>query len=319
MTVALSIGQRDRRILVIGIAVCSAIVGAGRGVPLLHAWEAGRLAAAAEAERQLAAATAAVDMAASINQSAQRARRLAAADDSVLIHGATPAAAGAALATLLSDRADSAGLSVTSENVRADTGFARGFARARVRLSATGGIRELTRFLATVEGSPQFLAVRDLTISQPDPAAGDDRPENLRVELVVEALVRSAPAARVLPASAPMRVPALTPRLLRAAAETTTANDPFRLSNTPPDINATARNARAAPSRQPHPTLVLKAITGGPPWQALVAGMPGQNGDALVAPGAAYGALTVQSITRDTVIVRAQDTTWILSLKRSAP
>ena len=130
------------------------------------------------------------------------------------------------------------------------------------------------------------------------------------------------PIARPIPARTRTPTLAFTRSALRAAAEATVANDPFRLSNSPPDVDAAIRSQSAkqsGPTRAPHPALVLKAITGGPPWQAIVAGMPGQSGDALVAPGAVFGALTVQSITRDAVIVHAADTTWTLSLKRSAP
>ncbi len=190
MTPALTVGRRDHRTLIVGIFACAMIVAAGRGAPLLRQWEAARLTAAVDAERQLTSASTAADMAASIESGASRAREQAAAADSALLHGATPGAVAAALAALLSDRADSTGLGITSEGVRADTGFIHGFARARVRLSATADIRGLTRFLASVEGSPHLLAVRDMTISQPDPSAGDDRPENLRIEMVVEALVR---------------------------------------------------------------------------------------------------------------------------------
>ena len=363
MTPALAVGRRDRRTLIVGIAACAMIVAVGRGAPLLRQWEAARLTAAADAERQLAAASAAADMATSIEDDASRTREQAAAADSALLHGATPAAAAAALALLLSDRADSTGLGITSESVRADTGFIRGFARARVRLSATADVRGLTRFLASVEGSPHLLAVRDMTVSQPDPSADDDHPRicgskwllkrlcgrrsrNGPREAASESLaprtldtrrrqsprerwpravgfksMSAAPIGRAIPALARAPMPAFTRGALRAAAETTVANDPFRLSNSPPDVDATRTNGvrPSGPARAPRPTLVLKAITGGPPWQAIVAGMPGQSGDAVVSPGAAFGALTVQSITREEVIVRAPDTTWTLLLKRSAP
>lgn len=315
------VGRRDLRTLTIGVFACGSIVGLGRGVPSVRAWQSGRLAAAADAEQRLAGAAAAVGMATSIEGNASRARQRAAAADSALIHAATPPAAGALLSSLLSDGADSAGFVISSESVRGDTGFTHGFARTRIRLSGTADIRGLTHFLAKVEGSPHLLAVRDLTVAQSDPGASEDRPESLRIEMVVEALVRPTGSTRVRPAPVQVRTPPLSPRTLRAAAETTVDNDPFRLSNSPPDADAAPRTGapKPAPARPPHPTLVLKAITGGPPWQAIVAGMPGQSGDALVAPGATFGALTVQSITRDAVIVRAPDTTWTLSLKRSSP
>jgi hypothetical protein len=190
VTAALTVGRRDRRTLAIGIVACGSIVGAGRGVPRLRAWETTRLASAAEAEQRLAVSSAAAGMAASIEGSADRARHQAAAASSALISGATPAAAAATLAVFLSDRADSAGVAITSENVKADTAFTYGFARARVRLAASADVRGLTRFLARIEGSAHMLAIREMTLSQTDPGAADDRPESLRIELVVEALVR---------------------------------------------------------------------------------------------------------------------------------
>jgi type II secretion system (T2SS) protein M len=190
VTAALTVGRRDRRTLAIGIVVCGSIVGAGRGVPLLRAWETTRLAAAVEAERRLAVASTAAGMAASIEGGADRARHQATAASSALISGATPAAAAATLAVFLSGRADSTGVTLTSESVKADTGFTYGFARARVRLAASADVRGLTRFLARIEASAHVLAVREMTVSQTDPGAADDRPESLRIELVVEALVR---------------------------------------------------------------------------------------------------------------------------------
>lgn len=321
MNSAFRVGRRDLRTLTIGAIVCASIVGLGRDVPAIRAWQSARLVAAADAEQRLESAEAAVRMATSIEGDARRARERAAVADSALIHAATPPAAGALLSSLLSNGADSTGFVISSESVRGDTGFTHGFARTRIRLSGSADIRGLTHFLAKIEGSPHLLAVRDLTVAQSDPGAGEDRPETLRIEMVVEALVRPTASTRARPAPVQVRTPPPSPRNLRAAAETTVDNDPFRLSNSPPDADAAPRSGAAKPaaSRPPHPVLVLKAITGGPPWQAIVAGMPGQGGDALVAPGATFGALTVQSITRDAVTVRAPDTTWTLSLKRSSP
>jgi hypothetical protein len=132
----------------------------------------------------------------------------------------------------------------------------------------------------------------------------------------------SPPIARAIPAFAGTQTFTFSPSALRAAAETTVKNDPFRLSNTPPSVNSAARSNAPrppAPSRVPHVTLVLKAITGGPPWQAIIAGLPGQGGDALVRPGATFGEFMVQSIGRDTVIVSTVDTTLTLALKRGGP
>jgi hypothetical protein len=109
---------------------------------------------------------------------------------------------------------------------------------------------------------------------------------------------------------------------LSAAADTTVDNDPFRISNSPPSVQAKTNGTplRIAPAPQPsRPILVLKAITGGPPWQAIVAGLPGQGGDAVVNSGAVFDALRIQSITRDSVVVRGGDTAWTLTMRRSSP
>src|ERR1700722_11628755 len=101
----------------------------------------------------------------------------------------------------------------------------------------------------------------------------------------------SLPIARALPALVGAQKFAFSPIVLRAAAETTVENDPFRLSNTPPTVNSAGRGNTAggrAPSGVPRVTLGLRAITGGPPWQAVVAGLPGQSGNALVTAGATF-------------------------------
>src|SRR5438105_4605701 len=65
------------------------------------------------------------------------------------------------------------------------------------------------------------------------------------------------------------------------AAATVTANDPFRLSNTPADVRYDASSENGAtpgmPSPPPiRPVMTVRAIIGGPPWQAIVDGIPGQ-------------------------------------------
>ena len=59
--------------------------------------------------------------------------------------------------------------------------------------------------------------------------------------------------------------------------------------------------------------MTLKAIAGGPPWQALIEGIPGETHAVLVQTGTAFDHLSIRAITRDGVIVRGRDTTWVLS------
>ncbi len=99
--------------------------------------------------------------------------------------------------------------------------------------------------------------------------------------------------------------------------------DPFRLSRRPA-TRASATAGRVdqpslSPQRPPRPVLVLKGIVGGPPWQAIVSGLPGQPGETVVTSGARFETLVVQSIARDLVVIQAPDTAWRLTIKRETP
>jgi hypothetical protein len=104
------------------------------------------------------------------------------------------------------------------------------------------------------------------------------------------------------------------------AIDNTISGDPFRISNTPPAtaFSAARQVSAAQPGLPPapRPSLVLKAIVGGPPWQAVVEGLPGQPGATVVTTGSRFDRLTIRSVGRDTVVVAAPDTTWKLTFQR---
>jgi hypothetical protein len=105
--------------------------------------------------------------------------------------------------------------------------------------------------------------------------------------------------------------------LLVAAEEMAVANDPFRLSNTPPEIrfdprDESANSARLVPFTPVRPSFALKGITGGPPWQAVIDGVPGQSPGVVVREGERFDRLVVRAVTRDSVIIQGPDTAWVL-------
>jgi hypothetical protein len=110
--------------------------------------------------------------------------------------------------------------------------------------------------------------------------------------------------------------------MLAHAEDVTVTNDPFRLANAPASVryNPTSDNvangsvANVAPPLRP--TMTLKAIVGGPPWQAIVDGIPGQPQGTLVRAGNAFDRLTARAVTRDSVVIQGPDTTWVLSFRR---
>ena len=96
------------------------------------------------------------------------------------------------------------------------------------------------------------------------------------------------------------------------------SNDPFRLANEPASVRFDpSADGEAVGPVVPvmRPTLVLKAIIGGPPWQAVIDGIPGQPPGTIATPGTRFDKLVIRSVTRDAVVVQSPDTTWSLVFK----
>ena len=105
--------------------------------------------------------------------------------------------------------------------------------------------------------------------------------------------------------------------LLAEAEELAVANDPFRLSNAPPEVpfdphEEAVVGGRVVAAVSVRPSFSLKGIMGGPPWQAVVDGLPGQPPGVVVREGERFDKLVVRSVTRDSVIIQGPDTGWIL-------
>ncbi len=149
--------------------------------------------------------------------------------------------------------------------------------------------------------------------------------------LVAGALAAFAVAALRWRAASPPQLPrrrialahaATRPRpsdsVLADAEDATVSNDPFRLANVPASVRFDpAVEGESASPVVPvaRPTLVLKAIIGGPPWQAVIDGIPGQPPGTIAGPGARFDKLVIRSVTRDTVVVQGPDTTWSLGFR----
>lgn len=109
---------------------------------------------------------------------------------------------------------------------------------------------------------------------------------------------------------------------LAEAEDVTTTNDPFRLANAPASVRFNPGNENAgAVAMAPvaplvRPNMTLKAIVGGPPWQAIVDGIPGQPQGTVVRAGNAFDKLVARAVTRDSVVIQGPDTTWVLSFRR---
>lgn len=182
------IGERDRRVLAIGGLAVALMLGLGKGLPAWRAWKNAAVARATLQTGRAADAEASVrGLRARIDTVEARQRRLGELAPA-LLDGTTPAASGASLSAILSGAAARAGVRLNSVQVVPDSvKEGRTFLRVALHADATGDVAGVTRMLALLEGGPELLAVRDLVITQPDPA-GAQGPEQLHAELTVEGL-----------------------------------------------------------------------------------------------------------------------------------
>jgi hypothetical protein len=182
------LSAKDRRTLTLGVASVVAIIGSSRGVPAWRRWtDEARSDAALVAQRASRAEGLVTDAGQLRDTLARRnARFLALAP--MLVDGATPSAASATLAGLVSGAAATSSMRIGSVQLRPDTTATGMFTRVAVRADLVGDVFGVTALLAILERGPTLVVVRELSVTQPDAGAAADRPEALRVQLLVEAL-----------------------------------------------------------------------------------------------------------------------------------
>lgn len=111
---------------------------------------------------------------------------------------------------------------------------------------------------------------------------------------------------------------ASTMREIEEAAVALAEADPFRVTRRPSPIayQPALEGAPAPPPRPPRPALSVSGIIGGPPWSAVLEGVPGRDGGTVVHQGDTLGELKVRVVKRDTVVIIGMDTTWRMIVRR---
>ncbi|MDB4878328.1 MAG: hypothetical protein JWM41_4774 [Gemmatimonadetes bacterium] len=192
MMIDLGLSTRDRRTLVIGLASIATLGLVARGVPAFRTWESTRRAEAAALADRLATARRSARALPALRDSLRARRSRITLLDSTLISAASSSAAAAALASVVEDLADDAPIRVSALQLRADSVTRAGLATVTVRVTGVADVIGLAAFLRAVDGGEHHTSVRELAISQPDPAAPDSKPEMLRIDALIEtvALIR---------------------------------------------------------------------------------------------------------------------------------
>lgn len=188
MTIKLGISQRDRRTLIVGVSVVGTVLAIGRGLPAVSDWESTQRREAESTAERLAQLRDGLRSLPALRDSLRARTARLAELDTTLIRGVSPAAIAAAFASALGDIADENALRVSTLQLRSDSVATQGLARVEVRVTGVTDVAGLAGFLRAVEGNAMPARVRELNISQPEPLAGEAKPETLRVDVLVEGL-----------------------------------------------------------------------------------------------------------------------------------
>jgi len=185
-----AVSKRERVIVMLGAIAIGGMLFSSR---LLPQWKSsigeGR-SAAAEAKRAVALARSLIAAEKWLHDSAT-ARGHAYIDLAAqTLTERSLGAAGAELAELVNGAAADAGVRVGATQVLSDTTRRTAFQQVAVRTAVTGDISGLVRLFASFEEIETALAIRELSITQMNVAAGDREPEMLRAEFTVAALMR---------------------------------------------------------------------------------------------------------------------------------
>lgn len=126
-----------------------------------------------------------------------------------------------------------------------------------------------------------------------------------------------------VPPAAPRPAPRLSAAALESAGENVVRRNPFRISRAPGIVRVGQPVASSAGESRPmviapvKPNLIVRAIVGGPPWSALLDGLPNGVAGVVVREGDVFGTLRIGAITPDTVAAMERDSVWKFTVNRN--
>ena len=186
MTPDLNPTLRDRRTLALGTIVISGLLIGGRGIPAWRHWEQAAFARADGAAAELARQRAALVNERAMHDSLIARRKRLDALRSTWLDGDTPAGAGAALASAISNASERAQVTIGALDIRVDSSSSATLVPVYVHATATGDVQGIANLLAALESGPVAVAIRGFSLDAADPGAPPNRAEVLRADLTVE-------------------------------------------------------------------------------------------------------------------------------------
>jgi hypothetical protein len=190
--ISLGLSARDRRTLIAGATTIGVLFALGRGVPLTVQWQSTQIAEASTVARDIAEARARERTMPALRDSLNAHVARMKALDSAILSGPTPSAAAARLASEVEALAEESSVKIGAIQLQADSAAVGALVQVGVRVTAVADVFGLLAFMRAIESGERMLAVRELVVTQPEPAASTTRVESLRIEITVVALARVA-------------------------------------------------------------------------------------------------------------------------------
>lgn len=187
--------SHDARVAVAGAGCIALILAGGKGVPRWRHWHSTIEQRHTDARARLLRAQQLVAESRSTHEALDREIGSYFSLAPAFFKGRSPNEGAADLAALVSDAADDNAVHLASLQPRADSVQGSLLVPVTVTVSATGDSRGVTGLLAELESGAPLVEVRDVTISQPDPAAPADHMEALHMDLTIRGLFRRTPDA----------------------------------------------------------------------------------------------------------------------------
>lgn len=124
---------------------------------------------------------------------------------------------------------------------------------------------------------------------------------------------------RALDGTATAAITSKSPRSIDSVLHEIISSDVFRRERNAAEASLQASASQPPATRPPAPSrphLILRGLVGGPPWDAILDGIPGHDGSYVVRAGDSVGGLKIRSVRRDGAVIRGMDTMWVLTWGR---
>lgn len=179
---------RERRAVRIGIVAIALLLLMRTGVPWLQQWRDGQRVRSESVQLELARLRSESLNTNALRDSASARRSRLNLLSRSLLRAPNSQEAAADLSAAVEGYCAEHSMNLVSLTLLADSTVRLGLTMIGVRLVTDAGILALARFIADVESDDRHLVIRELTVSQSDPSASESVAEQLRIEVLVQAL-----------------------------------------------------------------------------------------------------------------------------------